>query len=989
MCLPERGDKRRKPALGKTIRLQIRNLVYPSPRRPIMNVTRRIYRMRPLTALVLCLPATLIALWYSWNAYERFATARRVEGERVPLTLELFQLHLYDLLARDARRVTLEPPPAKSSLETFEFQIDQEGVDTLERGRSRVTGRDYASAKLLVRGQLEKVELRLRGQRYWHMGTEQKSLKVRLPKGRLINGHRVFNVINDPSPMVVGEQLILDLARERGVLTPVSSFARVQMNATDLGVFRYETQPDESLLRTSERVPGSIYSGDLGSDGDSWELWKSTKSWKKPASSSDDAATALDFSELTRLLTLVREGTHAEFTDFARHELDLERFALFDAIDVAFGGNRHNFRQNQKYAFDADRGRWEPIAWSFEGFRDDPNFNPVEHPLLIRLKMVPGYLVLRDRLLYEFLISDGSPSSLERRGARELEKLAPELNTDPFWDAYHLMNRVDGFHRQLVRPMNMKRAVLVFESELWTYRQRSEQLLAELTQNPLYLSWQAAQAPVPSAEAQRAAADPAPQRTRLDLFIQGRVGVGLQEIALQVPEACRNEPARLLRGDQVLAESTRTDLLALERPLELLPGVRLAAVAQPGGTDGNVRTEPVAEHFELDVETHCAPTSIELTGTQLATGRRVVARPVLADLPAQVPRARDRADQRIRFEPGEVAPHAWQLEPPAAEPTVLGPGPVEVAATRVFEAHQRVRVEPGTRFQLGAKASLIFLGPVEFLGTGTEPIVLERAGTESWGGLALLGRATKGSRLAHVQASGGSSASYRLAHLPAMLNVHDTSDIVIDHCRFRQNAAPGDVVHMAYVDGLDVSDSEIRDAAEDAWDFEFTRGSLERVRVVNAGDDALDLMSSELSIADSLLLGAKGNAVSAGEETRARLQNSLIAGSNVAVLAKNASRVELSGTLLFKNTTGVRVYQRTVRYAGKSAVNADFSFGALTEKKLIDRSDRDHDHLDFGSLQPGYPPPGIFDGMLRDLLGLRSWSELDAWVTAQRSGDVL
>ena len=46
-----------------------------------MNVPRRIYRMRPLTALVLCLPATLIALWYSWNAYERFATARRVEGE--------------------------------------------------------------------------------------------------------------------------------------------------------------------------------------------------------------------------------------------------------------------------------------------------------------------------------------------------------------------------------------------------------------------------------------------------------------------------------------------------------------------------------------------------------------------------------------------------------------------------------------------------------------------------------------------------------------------------------------------------------------------------------------------------------------------------------------------------------------------------------------------------------------------------------------------
>lgn len=953
-----------------------------------MNVPRRIYRMRPLTALVLCLPATLIALWYSWNAYERFATARRVEGERVPLTLELFQLHLHDLLARDARRMTLEPPPAKSSLETFEFQIDQEGLDTLERGRNRVTGRDYASAKLLVRGQLEKVELRLRGQRYWHMGTEQKSLKVRLPKGRLVNGHRVFNVINDPSPMVVGEQLILDLARERGILTPVSSFARVRMNATDLGVFRYETQPDESLLRTSRRVPGSIYSGDLASDGDSWELWKSTKAWKKPASSTDDAATALDFSELTRLLTAVRESTYAEFADFARHELDLERFALFDAIDVAFGGNRHNFRQNQKYAFDADRGRWEPIAWSFEGFRDDPNFNPVEHPLLIRLKMVPGYLALRDRLLYEFLMGDGSYTALERRGTRELQKLAPELNTDPFWDAYHLMNRVDGFHRQLVRPMNMTRAVLVFESELWTYRQRSQQLLAELTQNPLHVRWQAAE-PAPSVGAPSAAAESAPQRTRLELFIQGRVGVGVRQIAVQVPEACRNEPARVLRGGRVLVESARTDVLELQRPLELLPGVRLSAVAQPGGTDGNVRTEPTAERFELEIETRCAPTGFEVTGSQLATGRRVVGQPVPANLPSEVPRVRSLPDQRARFEPGEVAPHPWGLESPAPEPIVLGPGRVEVAATRVFEAHQQVQVQPGTRLLLGAKASLIFLGPVEFLGTSTDPIVLERAGTESWGGLALLGPATKGSRLANVQAAGGSSASYRLAQLPAMLNIHDTGDIVIDHCRFRQNAGPGDVVHVAYVDGLSVTDSEIRDAAQDAWDLAFTRGSLERVRVVNAGDDALDLMSTELAISDSLLLGAKGNAVSAGEETRARLQNSLIAGSNVAVLAKNASRVDLSGALLFKNTTGVRVYQRTVRYAGKSDVNADFSFAALTKKKLVDRSDRDHDRLDFGDLQAGYPPPGILDGMLHDLISLESWSELDGWLTAQRSGDVL
>lgn len=948
-----------------------------------MSAARRIYRMRPLTALVLCLPALLIVLWYSWNAYERFAVARRIEKERVPLTLELFQLHLYDLLSRDARRMRLEPPPVQSSLETFAFRIDREGLDILERGRSRSSGRSYAPAKLEHEGQLEKVELRLRGQHYWHTATEQKSLKVRLPKGRLVHGHRVFNLINEPSPMVVGEQLISDLARKRGILTPLSSFARVRMNETDLGVFRYETQPDESMLRMSNRVPGSIYSGDLSSDGDSWELWVSPEAWKKPASRNDAAATVADFSELRRLLHMVRESTHARFADFARHELDLERFAAFDALDVAFGGNSHNFRQNQKYAFDAFRGLWEPIAWSFEGFREDPNFNPVEHPLSIRLKMVPGYLVLRDRLLYELLTGDGSHTAVKQRGLEELEKLAPELNTDPFWDAYHLMNRVDGFHRQLVRPMNMARAVLVFESEMTTYRQRTEQLLAELTTNPLHVSWG-----VPRGIETEGIPIPA-FRTRLELFIRGRVGVDLTQIAVQVPETCRSTPARLLQDGQVIVESPSADLLQLERPLRLLPGVRLTAVKHPGGADGTVRTVPTVERFELEFESPCRPSRFEVTGTQLAMGRPVVAQPVPLELRGEVPRVRRAVDERVRFEPGEVAPHPWKLAAPEPEVIELGPGLVEIATTRVFGAHQEVQVRAGTRLAMGVKASLIFLGKAQFLGTQEEPIIIERQGTEFWGGIALLGRATRGSRLEHVQASGGSSAGYRLASLPAMVNIHDTSDIALAHCRFRQNTGPGDVVHVTYVDGLRVTDSEVRDATADAWDLGFTRGKLERVRVTNVGDDALDLMGSDLEIADSVLIGAKGNAVSAGEATTAKLRDSVIARASVAILAKNASRVDLSGTLLFRNTTGVRIYERAVRYAGPSAVSANLSFAALTGKKLIDRSDREHQRLDFGTLRAGLPTPGSFDGVLHDVLGLENWNDLDAWVAREQSGDVL
>ena len=136
---------------------------------------------------------------------------------------------------------------------------------------------------------------------------KQKSLKVQLPKGELLDGHRVFTLNNDPSPMVVGEQIILDLLEQRGVLVPRSDFARVAINDTDLGVFRYETQPEESLLRAHRREPGSMYSGDLPGSAPAGELWTGISRWRKVAWREEEEKE--DYGELERLLAHVREAS--------------------------------------------------------------------------------------------------------------------------------------------------------------------------------------------------------------------------------------------------------------------------------------------------------------------------------------------------------------------------------------------------------------------------------------------------------------------------------------------------------------------------------------------------------------------------------------------------------------------------------------------------------------------------------------------------------
>jgi hypothetical protein len=217
-----------------------------------------------------------------------------------------------------------------------------------------------------------------------------------------------------------------------------------------------------------------------------------------------------------------------------------------------------------------------------------------------------------------------------------------------------------------------------------------------------------------------------------------------------------------------------------------------------------------------------------------------------------------------------------------------------------------------------------------------------------------------------------------------MVNVHHTGDIGVHGCRFSQNGPDSDALHFAYVEGLELSDSAFVKLPGDALDLEFTSGQIRRIRVIDAGDEGLDSMGSRLELTDSIIIGARGNGVSAGEESQINIQNTLIAGCAVGVLAKNAADVALSGSVLYDNETGVRTYQRTVRYAGESDITADVLFVAASRKKPVKRDDRERDGLDRGRVLLDLPQPGVLEHMREDVLELSSWRELGRWIEGQR-----
>jgi hypothetical protein len=218
-----------------------------------------------------------------------------------------------------------------------------------------------------------------------------------------------------------------------------------------------------------------------------------------------------------------------------------------------------------------------------------------------------------------------------------------------------------------------------------------------------------------------------------------------------------------------------------------------------------------------------------------------------------------------------------------------------------------------------------------------------------------------------------------------MIDVHDTRDIVVSGCSFGGNHGEGDVLHAVYVEGLTIEDTRVEAAAYDAFDLEFVTGILRRVSVFGAGDEGVDLMGARVQLVDSLVVGAGGNGLSAGEETEVRVRDSLVARSAVGVLAKNASRVDLSDCLLHDNPTGVRVYQRTVRFGGASRVDADVLF-VVGSDRAIRRDDRKRDVLETGRIQRRLPRAGALEHLARDVLGIEGFDRLDAWLDEHVGG---
>jgi len=116
------------------------------------------------------------------------------------------------------------------------------------------------------------------------------------------------------------------------------------------------------------------------------------------------------------------------------------------------------------------------------------------------------------------------------------------------------------------------------------------------------------------------------------------------------------------------------------------------------------------------------------------------------------------------------------------------------------------------------------------------------------------------------------------------------SPVEIDHCLFENNRRGDDYLNIVRCT-FSIDHTLFLNCHADAFDGDFTQGTIRNSRFINSGNDAIDVSGSNLDLQNILIDGTGDKGVSAGEESTLNLHDIRINNAEIAVTSKDYSTI--------------------------------------------------------------------------------------------------
>ncbi len=754
------------------------------------------------------------------------------------------------------------------------------------------SGRKYVEGFLQYPdGGLREVDLRYRGDFFWHWAMDKKSWRVKTDKAAMWNNMRKFNLIVPKSKAMVGGDLGYWLARDMGLIAPESEIVEVWVNGKPRGVHTQVEQLEELVLRKAGRMPGDLFAGELmgrgAYPGKPARVFHFPGIWEKVAINNhfeeeEETGVKHPNEPIFRLCEIIKREPSEEAFEELRSLVNYEAFGLFTAYRQLTQSAHYDNGHNWRLYYDPWRNKFEPVVWDPNAWQSSwlprtPE-QAFEVPFFCELD---NFLAMDDqfrlascRALTTYL-QGGAEERLLRRYDKDCRSVRGAVKRDP--DLAQFFSPIT--EAQVEQAMRgLRRSLIV----LWgAYRDR------HLNKEPLVAS-----------------------QVLWDAEVGSSVRIGLwgyqpiEALLLEFESGPMSLPAAYisyldLNGERVevdVSGGVRLEGASLRIQAPLMPGFRLdvqdeRALAKRKAYVPEVRTYELRLVFES--ATQQAPLSI---GYEATSGK--VGAPVTTDFLEMTPAVRS-------F--GVVLPNP-------VRPFQRWNGTMRISGKTTIP--EPVIIEPGTVLEMEEGASIIVEGKVLARGTKDQPIIVRPALADQgpWGVLGVRGPGADNSQFEYCEMSGGSGWKRFLAEYSGMFSIHNAARVSITDCKFRDSKVVDDMVHAVYAKDILFRNCLFERSKEDSLDIDISSGRVENCEFVDSGNDSLDLMTSTIIVLDTNVTGSGDKAFSVGEGSHVILRNCMVENCVFGAQVKDGSTALIVHCDFVGNGAAIDAYKKNWRY---------------------------------------------------------------------------
>jgi hypothetical protein len=269
-----------------------------------------------------------------------------------------------------------------------------------------------------------------------------------------------------------------------------------------------------------------------------------------------------------------------------------------------------------------------------------------------------------------------------------------------------------------------------------------------------------------------------------------------------------------------------------------------------------------------------------------------------------------------------LAQHPY-LQPVAGQDTLhIASGTWDVNGNLVLPAGFGLRLDPGVTLRFGRDNYLLASGPLDFQGTDDAPILLQPI-ADRWSGVTVL-EAGAPSAWNYVTVESAAAADQDGWTLTGGVTFYE-SPIRLEHCRILDSQAE-DGINVIRAEFAFIR-SEFGPAISDAFDADFSWGTVEECVFHDTGGDGIDVSGSDVQVRGVRLLDIGDKGISVGEGSQLTAQDVYLENVTLGMASKDLSQATLTdATIIGARVAGLAAYIKKPQYGPATLTASHVTF---------------------------------------------------------------